>query len=284
MDGNDWNHHKDQPYLNFYRLEPLANALKHESRFVLCEPHKSFAQMVITKVHSDLQTVIPAGTILYRGRLNPLDFRDTSKEIPPFTQSEMGPPPVHLATPGRINPEGISYLYCANDIDTAGSELRPWKGAKITIAEIEIVKDIPIVDLSMNGMAIDTDWRLLYDDFARYFSIQWPPEMKLNYLFPQFFSEHFKAVGLHGVKYKSEFNIGGDNYALFHSADYKIKTTYNIENTDVSYCFYRDTRDETQKRTDWVLAEHLFSGGADLVNAFASCGKPIPDLKDKDES
>lgn len=53
--------------------------------------------------------------------------------------------------------------------------------------------------------------------------------MKVNYLPTQFFAEHFKAIGLRGIKYKSEFNEGGDNYALLCSEDYKIIDTVNVE-------------------------------------------------------
>ena len=34
-------------------------------------------------------------------------------------------PPKGTASPGRINPDGISYLYAANDIQTAVLEVRP---------------------------------------------------------------------------------------------------------------------------------------------------------------
>jgi hypothetical protein len=247
MDKVDLDNPVDKPYFNPYQLEPLVNALKYESRFVLSEPYKTFAETLIARVHTDLTSMIPAGTILFRGRLNPIDFHDNKKEIPPYPAHEMGPPPLHLAIPGRINPEGISYLYCAEELDTAASELRPWKGAKITIAEIEVVKDIPIVDLSLNGPAIDIDLIILYEDFTRYFSVQWPPDMKLNYLPSQFFAEHLKSKGLHGIKYKSEFNLGGNNLALFYEEDYKIVDTYNVENIDVTYCIYRDKRNKDEK-------------------------------------
>ena len=83
--------------------------------------------------------------------LNAIDLTGYTKEVPPFSAKEMEPPPDDLATPGRINPEGIPYLYCSDDLDTAGSELRPWKGALITIAELKINKDIEIVDLTVDS-------------------------------------------------------------------------------------------------------------------------------------
>ena len=156
----------------------------------------------------------------------------------PFPPAEMGTPPQLLAISGRINPEGIPYLYCAGELDTAGAELRPWKGAYLTIAEVEIKKDIPIADLTLE--CIDENWKLFLYDFADMFSMQWPPELKLNYLVTQYFSEHFKAAGFRGIKYKSEFNVSGNNYALFYIDDYSIDKTYSVETSDISYFFYEN--------------------------------------------
>ena len=47
-------------------------------------------------------------------------------------------PPAELATAGRANPRGISYLYCATDEPTCIAEIRPWKGAKVTVAHIVV--------------------------------------------------------------------------------------------------------------------------------------------------
>ncbi len=72
------------------------------------------------------------------------------------------------------------------------------------------------------------------------FSMQWPPELKLNYLGTQYFSEHFKAVGFRGIKYKSEFNVGGNNYSLFYKDDYDIIKTYSVETSEISYFFHEN--------------------------------------------
>lgn len=218
-------------------FDDFINILKHESRFILPEPYKSFVDSVVQKTWEELTSIIPANTILFRGRINPIDFQDRKKEEIPFIPEEMGPPPSRLAKPGRINPEGIAYLYCAGDKDTAGSELRPWKGAHLTIAEVKINNNIAIADLTIECK--DEIWDLFFEELSRSFSTQWPPELKLNYLIPQYFSEHFKAAGLRGIKYKSEFNMGGDNYALFYSEDYNIIKTYSLETISVDFIFHR---------------------------------------------
>jgi len=210
-----------------WRFKELVKILKYESRFVLSEPYKSYVELIVKNVNERFASIIPASSIFFRGRINDINLQDHEKETPPFPVEDMGPPPGQFAIPGRINPEGIPYLYCAGDIDTAGAELRPWKGALITIAEVKITKDIKIADLTMD--CDDPNWLFFYDEFSKSFSIQWPPDLKINYLPTQFFAEHFKASGLRGIKYKSEFNEGGDNYSLFFREDYEIVNTFNVE-------------------------------------------------------
>ncbi len=50
----------------------------------------------------------------------------------------MGKPPLGRSTQGRANPIGISYLYVTSDIKTAISEIRPHKGALVTVAKIKL--------------------------------------------------------------------------------------------------------------------------------------------------
>ena len=223
---------------SWWQLRKMIDIIKYESRFVMQEPYKTFVDSVVRLVCEQFSSTIPAGTKLYRARINKVNFEKREHEKIPFPPSEMGPPPQHLAISGRINPEGIPFLYCAGELDTAGAELRPWKGAYLTIGEVEIKQDITIADLTLE--CNDDNWELFFYDFADMFSMQWPPELKLNYLVTQYFSEHFKSAGFRGIRYKSEFNVGGNNYSLFYKDDYDIIKTYSVETSDVSYFFYEN--------------------------------------------
>lgn|SRR3989338_2928396 len=223
---------------SWWQLRKMIDIIKYESRFVMQEPYKTFVDSVVRLVCEQFSSTIPAGTKLYRARINKVNFEKREHEKIPFPPSEMGPPPQHLAISGRINPEGIPYFYCAGELDTAGAELRPWKGAYLTIGEVEIKQDITIADLTLE--CNDDNWELFFYDFADMFSMQWPPELKLNYLVTQYFSEHFKSAGFRGIRYKSEFNVGGNNYSLFYKDDYDIIKTYSVETSDVSYFFYEN--------------------------------------------
>ncbi|MEA1981328.1 MAG: RES family NAD+ phosphorylase [candidate division Zixibacteria bacterium] len=222
----------------WYHFGKLNDIIKYESRFIIQEPYKSFVDSIVVMVREQFMSVITASTKLYRARINKFNFEKREHEKIPFPSDEMGHPPQHLAVSGRINPEGIPYFYCAGELDTAAAELRPWKGAYLTIGEVDIKRDIAIADLTLECK--EDEWSMFFNDFAEMFSIQWPPELKLNYLVTQYFSEHFKAVGLRGIKYKSEFNIGGNNYALFYKKDYDINKTYSVETSEISYFFYEN--------------------------------------------
>jgi RES domain len=220
-----------------WQLRQIIDAIKHESRFVLKEPQRAFVDAVVKLICQHFLSRVHADTIFYRARINKIDYAERDHEKIPFPASEMGPPPQYISTPGRINPEGIPYLYCAGELDTAGAELRPWKGAYLTIAEVQIRQNIILADLTLD-VDLTLFWKLFFYDFAELFSIQWPPELKLNYLVTQFFAEHIKSAGFRGIRYKSEFNTGGNNYALFFEDDYEIIRTYTVETCDISYCFF----------------------------------------------
>lgn len=223
---------------NWMRLNELANIIKHESRYVIQEPYKSFVASIMKILQEQFTSVISTHTTLYRARINEVNFGNRNDKKKSFSPEQMGPPPSYIAKSGRINPEGIPYLYCAGEIDTAGAELRPCKGAYLTIGEVEIKRDISIADLTLE--CEDENWSLFFYDFADMFSIQWPSELKLNYLVTQYFAEHLKSIGFRGVKYKSDFNNDGNNYSLFYKEDYNITKTYSVETAEVSYFFYKN--------------------------------------------
>lgn len=225
-------------YDYWWHLNQLANIIKHESRFVIPERYMTFVRTILQLIHDNFSSTLPSKSILYRARLNTIDLGNRENETIPFPPEQMGTPPPTLSTSGRINPEGIPYLYCAGELDTAGAELRPWKGSFLTIAEIQIEHNLHIVDLTIDCGDKDNALALFFYEFTDMFSKQWPPESKLNYLVTQFFSEHFKSDGFRGVKYKSDFNNGGNNYALFNNEDYIIKSTYVVETCELDYFFY----------------------------------------------
>ena len=78
-------------------------------------------------------------TIWYRARIQSDDS--------PYLIKDMGAPPKKLATHGRANPTGISYLYLGSKPETAVTEVRPHTGDIACVAEFTIVPPLTVVDL-----------------------------------------------------------------------------------------------------------------------------------------
>ncbi|UFH31554.1 recombinase family protein [Chryseobacterium sp. C-71] len=74
-----------------------------------------------------------------------IDFQSLNVEVEtvyePYSGSDIGAPPPHLAGDGRINRVGVSYLYCATDKYTATAEIRPHPGDIVSIGKFIVNKD-----------------------------------------------------------------------------------------------------------------------------------------------
>lgn len=122
-----WGANSDTEDLD-YSWDQFAEVVKHRHRFIFqgaSEPGSDlsqvhhFLQMVGTYLRNDLGLVrdIPAGSLLYRGRLAE-DPRTIAR-----TAEGLGPPPREKAAAGRLSPAGIPMFYAAPDPQTAVAEI-----------------------------------------------------------------------------------------------------------------------------------------------------------------
>lgn len=194
-----------------------------------------------------------------------IEFADGDEQPCPISPHEMGAPPKHLAKAGRLNSEGIPYLYLATKIDTAVAEVKPWIGSELTIGIFEILSDLRIVDASNdkpmsvlslyefinpNGQAFEIRkrninsftasekekfiWSEINSAFSRPIS---PNDTPLKYLSTQYLSEKFKTEGYDGLGYKSSLNQEGYNIALFNPRKAKCIgcRMYEIKQVEYKY-------------------------------------------------
>ncbi|GAE32811.1 RES family NAD+ phosphorylase [Halalkalibacter hemicellulosilyticus] len=207
----------------------LKKELKHENRF-----------FPFFDINNDLLEILKYrerclvnGDILFRARLgnNPKD--------------KMLAPPANLAKSGRANPHGISYLYCGEDEETCVAEIRPWKGAKITIASLQVNKNLTLIDLSNKEispfilesteeiLALET----LITQFAQELSTPVDPSnSEIEYLPTQYLTELIKARGYDGIFFKSAMGPGF-NVVLFNEKNVKVINTKTISVNDILYDF-----------------------------------------------
>jgi len=138
------------------------------------------------------------------------------------------------AREGRVNPGGIPYLYLATNETTAISEVRPWVGSYVTVAEFETCKPLTLVDCSRceinpvvkTASDLDMLWKLTSPESEEVPKIVWRwidlafskpvdrDDSTADYIPTQIIAELFKTNGFSGIKYRSVFN-GGSNLALF---------------------------------------------------------------------
>lgn len=162
---------------------------------------------------------IEKNTILYRGRLN-----KRGNKIP-YPNNEMGMPDTKVISKnGRANPEGINYLYLAEDKDTVIAELRPGINCYVTIGEFKVLRDIKVLELSNCFVHSKLDIVELALDLGLKFAL---PVDKENigsvYILTQYFTEITKNHDscIEGIKYLSSVMD-----RKIRSAKYILDVTY----------------------------------------------------------
>jgi hypothetical protein len=161
-------------------------------------------------------------------------------------------PPVRSSANGRANPPGIRYLYVASDPQTAVSEIRPHKGALVSVAQIKLSPEPALIDLRhprrsisplslLNFLTDEVDACRLRLEIAlleRLGEELSHPVLDhvaaFEYTPSQYLCEFIKRCGFDGVIYRSALHENGMNLALFKPeiASATLVKTYTV--TDVA--------------------------------------------------
>lgn len=227
----------------------ISEHLKYENRFRLPKDLSTLVERFVERQIFYGQKVIEKDSIFFRARIGEPGMLEL------FHPDNMGAPPRGKAGSGRINPEGISYLYLADSPDTAIAEVRPWKGARISVATFTTTKPLNIVSFSagdsMNEDISEADLEKaeLRDDAidmingailkALYFSSPAHHNDKYSYLASQYIAEIFKEHGVNGLEYNSVLHEGGTNTALF---DVSSASCLKVDGYFVERVDYNTTR------------------------------------------
>jgi hypothetical protein len=219
---------------------------------------RAFIETVIATA-SNRSMRLEQGRLLFRAQLGAEFIELDDKESGPtiITRGHPGErmkPLAGKATEGRANPAGVAYLYLASRLKTAISEVRPWIGSYVSVAQFEILRDMKILNLTEGhggfGMgeltfdqlerkvAVDaeTKRRAVWIDIDAAFSRPTHRSEDLkNYIPTQVLAEAFRTAGYEGVVYRSNFGEPGYNIALFDpdDADPINCTPYKIEKIDI---------------------------------------------------
>lgn len=171
------------------------------------------------------------------------------KEEPAFSTKDMGcPTDPTLATPGRANPRGISYLYLCSDDLTPFYEVRPYYLDRVDIGEFLIQEDeLKIVDFTekVNLFKVFYDdgedvfkqmvkRRVLFDAFSSDLSKPLRSfDSELEYIPTQYICEYFKDSGADGIMFQSSVRKSGKNLVLFYPQKAECVVVHPYEVNDI---------------------------------------------------
>ena len=252
------------PFQSADAYRRFAESVKHDRRFIYENDVNAFLDAVFETSASRTAT-LAANAILWRAQLGcNFDTRDkgteqeTEVEIPYF-EDRMKPQPL-MVKDGRANPRGIAYLYLATTATTAGSELRPWLGAYLSMSQFRTKRELRLVDCTRDekrwSFRFDKDLNLVPWSPEEYESVVWgdigeamstpynPDDSGLHYIPTQIISERLCHESVDGIVYRSLLGQDGFNIVLFDINDadpinftlYEAEVvTYKIEQRDNTY-------------------------------------------------
>ncbi|MDR0294684.1 MAG: RES family NAD+ phosphorylase [Prevotellaceae bacterium] len=228
--------------------EEFKSEISHNNRFFpksksICESLEFFSRQAVY--------TLPMGTSVFRARLI-----KSANELPQQTQSAFDlfekcfimekrddeliakiessngfwgfdvagsdAPPRDQVPAGRINPAGISYLYVAEEAHTAIVEARPSIKQMVSVAEIEIKKDLRLFDFCAtlpDAENPESQMQKIFSVIAGQLSM--PNYVgDTGYLATQYVSEYIKNLkdGFDGIRFSSSLHEGGFNIVLFDTS------------------------------------------------------------------
>ncbi|WP_289142359.1 RES domain-containing protein [uncultured Brevibacillus sp.] len=212
--------------------ENFKKELKHNNRFF-----PQFKSEVFDETFNDVinrrKMYIAKNFKVYRARMGVQKRED------------MLAPPVEKATAGRANPRGISYLYCAKDEKTSIAEIRPWKGATVTVAEMSLLRELTLINLTGNitsPFIYESHNKLLVVvKLLKHFSNDLskpvdPSKSEIEYLPTQYLTELIKSKGFDGIYFKSAMGPE-NNIVIFDETTVEIIDVHRFSVDDIAYCY-----------------------------------------------
>lgn len=207
-------------------LDELNHHLKCINKFNITDELSKFVDEFILKIEKQGIENIAAGKEYYRARIHGVG---TSKKFEP---NEIWAPPKGKSSPGRMNPGGISYLYLAESKETAIAEVRPWKGAEISVGNFILKSEIKLLKLLA---PISEYYSTEYIDIAsviyRYFSAPISHHETEKYLASQFIVERIKNKypSINGIRYSSVQHDNGYNVVIFNDHEKILECTETVK-------------------------------------------------------
>jgi hypothetical protein len=233
-------------FFSWRSYQDFARLVRHTCRYVWHIEVQAFLDTVLATL-KDRDMKLARGKVLYRAprgiNYDPTvddDGNDLGEAPWGFDANRMKPL-TDRAREGRVNPTGIPVLYLASEIHTAISEVRPWVGSDISVAQFKILRDIKAINLSAGHdqdaaghLTLDqlTDaetpdaaskeksvWIDIDNAFSRPVTFS---DDATDYVPTQILAELFRNAGYQAIIYRSQFGKRGYNIALFNAEDAEV--------------------------------------------------------------
>jgi hypothetical protein len=231
----------------------FAQTVKLRTRYVHDEEVRAFlaAVMETSETRRDL---IEESAVLWRGQRGYVwrkekDGQEEDDEVQDAYPPERMKPNPEFAADGRVNPRGIPCLYLASTKEAAMSEVRPWVGSYISLAQFKIMRELAVVDCSKDkrifshwlikseDMPAEKREQVVWGEIAYAFSRPVTPDEPITEYVPtQILAEAFREHGYDGIVYRSLLG-DGINVALFDCGAAELMNCGLYETHSVSFNF-----------------------------------------------
>lgn len=222
----------------FLSWDNFSEEIKTVNRFHL---KNSLDLEKLKSLFNHFQKDLPKGKKFYRARI--------SDNIDGYQIEQMGNPPHKSAKSGRANPNGISYLYLANDITTTLYEVRASLFDYVTVGCFRLEESISVVNLSRSTYDVfrlaeleSLEEVMIHGSFIDKLEQELSKprrrsDSELDYLPTQYLSELIKSMGFEGIEFKSSLYSDGINTAIFDPNKFKCLdvNVYDITNIDLEF-------------------------------------------------
>lgn len=214
--------------------EQHGRLLQYAIPKVVCKPvndidlrlgHQNFHKLegdvsrLIERIVAELVCVVEKDSLWFRSRTGVKEkythfgFNEVQQIAVPFSGSEISALPPPIANAGRVNRQGVSVLYLADEVDTAVAEIRPHPGHLISVGGFRALRNLRVADFGSPISPFATsDARL--DEYAIIYNIDKllsspvTPEDRHKYAFTQLLADELIRRGFDGVSYRSSVGTG----------------------------------------------------------------------------
>jgi hypothetical protein len=151
-----------------------------------------------------------------------------------FDASGSSAPPQGKASSGRCNPEGVPYLYAAQEEHTAIAEIRPFIRDSISVAVLKPVRDLRLVNFDFEPTAVVNGRDFLFDDIRRDFA-KINKTQNSDYFITQFIASLIEHLGYDGLCFRSSLVKDGTNYVIFNPSICSATSSKLVYLSEVNY-------------------------------------------------